>query len=55
MMKKVLKYSVLIPIASLMYLILEDLGYKVDPARWETYVTLITGILISLGIVKGQS
>ncbi|MFC0235485.1 hypothetical protein [Fictibacillus phosphorivorans] len=48
-------YGVVIALASLFYLILEDLGYKIDPTRWETYITLIVGLLISFGIIRNPS
>lgn len=38
-------------LAALLYMIIEDLGYSIDPTRWETYVTLVVGILIYFGIV----
>lgn len=51
-MSKMKNHGLWVALAALFYLILEDLGYKVDPTRWETYVTLIIGILISLGLVS---
>lgn len=39
-----------ISLASLAYLIVKDLGYEIDPTKWETYVSLILGILATLGI-----
>mgnify|MGYP005997829013 CR=1 FL=1 len=55
MMNKFKNYGLWISFTALIYMILEDLGYVIDPTRWETYVTLIVGILISLGIVSNPS
>ncbi|KAF0822501.1 holin [Cytobacillus firmus] len=51
-MNKLKNHGLWVAIAALFYLVLEDLGYHIDPTRWETYVTLIVGILISLGVVS---
>lgn len=51
-MKKIKNHGLWVAIAALFYLVLEDLGYQIDPTLWETYVTLIIGILISLGLVS---
>lgn len=51
-MNKLKNYGLWVAIAALFYMILEDLGFAIDPTRWETYVTLIIGILICLGIVS---
>ena len=51
-MNKFKNYGLWVAIAALFYLIFEDLGYTIDPTRWETYVTLIIGILIYLGIAS---
>ncbi|MEK3853451.1 holin [Cytobacillus sp. FSL H8-0458] len=51
-MNKLKNNGLWVAIAALFYLVLEDLGYQIDPTRWETYVTLIVGILISLGVVS---
>lgn len=35
-----------------MYMILKDLGLQIDLTQWETYVTSILGILVTLGIIS---
>lgn len=52
MREKFKNHGLWVAVAALFYLILEDLGYKIDPTRWETYVTLIIGILVYLGVVS---
>lgn len=51
-MSKFKNYGLWIALAALIFMVLEDLGYTIDPTRWETYVTLVVGILIYLGIVS---
>lgn len=52
MMEKFKNHGLWVALAALFYMILDDLGFDVDPTRWETYVTLILGILIGLGVIS---
>ncbi|WP_299092218.1 hypothetical protein [uncultured Metabacillus sp.] len=45
-------YGLWVSISSVLYMVLEDLGYQIDLTRWETYVTGILGILAALGIIS---
>lgn len=45
-------YGLWVSIASVMYMILKDLGLQIDLTQWETYVTSILGILVTLGIIS---
>ncbi|WP_197089583.1 hypothetical protein [Bacillus sp. SA1-12] len=45
-------YGLWVSIASVLYMVLKDLGYQIDLTRWETYVTGILGILAALGIIS---
>jgi len=45
-------YGLWVSIASVLYMVLKDLGYQIDLTRWETYVTAILGILVSLGVIS---
>ena len=39
-------------VASLLYMVFKDLGLQIDLTSWETYVTSILGILVTLGIIS---
>lgn len=39
-------------VASLLYMVFKDLGFQIDLTSWETYVTSILGILVTLGIIS---
>jgi uncharacterized membrane protein len=45
-------YGLWVSIASLLYMIFKDLGLQIDLTAWQTYVTAILGILVSLGIIS---
>ncbi|MDQ0230420.1 hypothetical protein [Metabacillus malikii] len=45
-------YGLWVSITSLIYMVLNDMGYKIDLTKWETYVTVILGILVSLGVLS---
>ncbi|WP_226665554.1 hypothetical protein [Metabacillus litoralis] len=45
-------YGLWVSIASVLYMILKDLGLQIDLTNWETYVTSILGILVTLGIIS---
>lgn len=45
-------YGLWVSVASVMYMILKDLGLQIDLTQWETYVTSILGILVTLGIIS---
>lgn len=45
-------YGLWISIASILYMVLKDLGFKIDFTEWQTYVTAIVGILAALGIIS---
>lgn len=45
-------YGLWTSIASLLYMIFKDLGLQIDLTSWETYVTSILGILVTLGIIS---
>ncbi len=39
-------------IASVLYMVFRDLGLQIDLTSWETYVTSILGIFVTLGIIS---
>ncbi|HZH58076.1 MAG TPA: hypothetical protein VEY70_00490 [Metabacillus sp.] len=45
-------YGLWTSIASLLYMVFKDLGLQIDLTSWETYVTSILGILVTLGIIS---
>lgn len=45
-------YGLWVSIASLLYMIFKDFGLQIDLTAWQTYVTAILGILVSLGIIS---
>lgn len=45
-------YGLWTSIASLLYMVLKDFGLQIDLTSWETYVTSILGILVTLGIIS---
>jgi uncharacterized membrane protein len=45
-------YGLWVSIASVLYMVLNDLGLKIDLTEWQTYVTAILGILVGLGIIS---
>lgn len=45
-------YGLWVSIASLLYMTLKDLGFQIDLTQWQTYVTGILGILVTLGIIS---
>lgn len=45
-------YGLWTSIASLLYMVFNDLGLQIDLTSWETYVTSILGILVTLGIIS---
>ncbi|MCH1627649.1 hypothetical protein [Fredinandcohnia quinoae] len=45
-------YGLWISIASILYMVLKDLGFKIDLTEWQTYVTAILGVLATLGIIS---
>lgn len=45
-------YGLWVSIASVLYMVLKDLGFTIDLTHWHTYVTALLGILIALGIVS---
>jgi uncharacterized membrane protein len=52
MIDKLKNYGLWVSFSALLFMILQDLGFTIDPTRWETYFTLVIGILIYLGIVS---
>jgi uncharacterized membrane protein len=51
-MKRWQNYGLWVAIASLLFMIVQDLGLHITPEKWNAYVDLILGILIMLGIVS---
>lgn len=51
-MEKLKNYGLWVALAALIYLVLEDAGFSIDPTRWETYVSLIMFILVTAGLVS---
>lgn len=51
-MNKLKNYGLWVAVAALIYLVLEDMGFHIDPTRWETYVSLIMFILVTAGLVS---
>ncbi|MCM3409181.1 hypothetical protein [Metabacillus litoralis] len=45
-------YGLWTSIASLLYMVFKDLGLQIDLTSWETYVTSVLGILVTLGIIS---
>lgn len=45
-------YGLWVSITSILYMVLKDLGYQIDLTRWDTYVTAILGILVTLGVIS---
>ncbi|MBO1510310.1 hypothetical protein [Metabacillus bambusae] len=45
-------YGLWVSIASVLYMVINDLGYQIDLTRWDTYVTAILGILVALGVIS---
>ncbi len=45
-------YGLWMSVASLLYMVFKDLGLQIDLTSWETYVTSILGILVTLGIIS---
>ena len=51
-MKRWQNYGLWVAVASLLFMIVQDLGFHVTPEKWDAYVDLILGILIMLGIIS---
>lgn len=51
-MKRWQNYGLWVAVASLLFMIVQDLGFHVTPEKWDVYVDLILGILIMLGIIS---
>ena len=51
-MKRWQNYGLWVAVASLLFMIVQDLGFHVTPEKWNTYADLILGILVMLGIVS---
>ncbi|WP_189655160.1 hypothetical protein [Bacillus sp. HNG] len=45
-------YGLWVSLASILYMVLKDLGMQIDLTTWETYVTAIIGFLAALGIIS---
>lgn len=45
-------YGLWVSIASVLYMVIKDLGYQIDLTRWDTYVTALLGILVALGVIS---
>ncbi|QNF29622.1 MULTISPECIES: hypothetical protein [Metabacillus] len=45
-------YGLWVSIASVLYMVINDLGYQIDLTRWDTYVTALLGILVALGVIS---
>ncbi|APH05155.1 hypothetical protein [Bacillus weihaiensis] len=45
-------YGLWVAIASVLYMLINDLGLQIDLTKWETYVSSILGILVTLGIIS---
>ncbi|WP_216773235.1 hypothetical protein [Metabacillus halosaccharovorans] len=45
-------YGLWMSVASVLYMVFRDLGLQIDLTSWETYVTSILGILVTLGIIS---
>lgn len=51
-MKRWQNYGLWVSIASLLFMIVQDAGFYITPEKWNTYVDLILGILVMLGIIS---
>jgi uncharacterized membrane protein len=52
-MKERLKnYGLWLSVASLLFMVAQDLGLHITPEKWNAHVDLILGILIMLGIIS---
>jgi len=45
-------YGLWISIASILYMVLRDIGIDIDLTKWQNYVTAILGILATLGVIS---
>ena len=45
-------YGLWVSMASVIYMVLRDMGMQIDLTQWETYVTAILGILATLGVIS---
>jgi uncharacterized membrane protein len=52
MKERLRNYGLWVSIASLLFMIVQDLGLHITPEKWNAYVDLILGILVMLGIIS---
>jgi uncharacterized membrane protein len=50
--RRLKNYGLWVAIASLLFMVVQDLGFHVTPEKWNTYVDVILGILVMLGIIS---
>lgn len=51
-MKRWQNYGLWVAAASLLFMVVQDLGFHITSEKWNSYVDLILGILIMLGIIS---
>lgn len=51
-MKRLQNYGLWVSIASLLFMLVNDLGLHITPDKWDSYVNSILSILVMLGIVS---
>jgi uncharacterized membrane protein len=51
-MKRWQNYGFWVSIASLLFMVVQDLGFHIAPEKWNNYVSLVLGILVMLGVVS---
>lgn len=51
-MKRWQNYGLWVAAASLLFMVVQDLGFHITSEKWNSYADLILGILIMLGIIS---
>jgi uncharacterized membrane protein len=54
-MNRLRNYGLWVSVASLAFMLFQEVGFQITPDKWEVYVNSILGILILLGIINNPS